>query len=80
MKKLTASDARSNLYRLVDEVAEGHDPVYITGRRHDAVLVSAEDWAAVEETLYLLSIPGMRESIVAGMKTPLAETSPKPGW
>jgi len=80
MKKVTASDARSSLYRLVDEVAEGHDPVYITGRRNDAVLVSADDWAAVEETLHLLSIPGMRQSIVAGLKTPLAKTSPKPGW
>ena len=80
MKTLSASDARSNLYRLVDEVAEGHEPVYITGKRSDAVLISAEDWNAVEETLFLLAIPGMRESIVRGMKTPLSKTSPKPGW
>jgi prevent-host-death family protein len=80
MKSVTASEARARLYRLVDEVAEGHDPVYITGKRSDAVLVSAEDWNAVQETLYLVSIPGMRESILAGMKTPLSKTSDKPGW
>ena len=80
MKSMTASEARAKLYRLVDEVAEGHEPVYITGKRSDAVLVAAEDWSAVQETLYLLSIPGMRESILAGMKTPVAKTSEKPGW
>lgn len=80
MRNVTASEARARLYRLVDEVAEGHQPIYITGKRSDAVLVSAEDWSAVQETLYLLSVPGMRESIVAGMKTPLAKTSEKPGW
>jgi prevent-host-death family protein len=79
-RTLTASEARTNLYRLMDEVAEGHEPVYITGKRSDAVLVSAEDWSAVQETLYLLSIPGMRDSILAGMKTPVAKTSEKPGW
>lgn len=80
MKRLSASDARANLYRLVDEVAEAHEPVYIAGKRSDAVLVSAEDWKSVEETLHLLAIPGMRESIVRGMKTPLSRTSLKPGW
>lgn len=80
MKSVTASEARAKLYRLVDEVAEGHEPVYITGKRSDAVLVAAEDWSAVQETLYLLSIPGMRESIRRGMKTPLEKTSEKPGW
>lgn len=79
-KNLTASEARANLYRLVDEVAEAHEPVYIAGKRGDAVLVSAEDWNAVQETLYLLAVPGMRKSIVAGMKIPLAKTSAKPGW
>jgi antitoxin YefM len=79
-RNLTASEARANLYRLVDEVAAAHEPVYITGKRSDAVLVAAEDWNAVQETLYLLAIPGMRESIASGMKTPLAKTSDKPGW
>jgi prevent-host-death family protein len=63
----TASDARAKLYRLIDETAESHEPALITGRRHNAVLVSEEDWNAIQETLYLLTIPGMRESIREGM-------------
>ncbi len=63
----TASDARAKLYRLIDETAESHEPALITGRRHNAVLVSEEDWNAIHETLYLLTIPGMRESIREGI-------------
>ena len=80
MKSVTASEARSKLYRLVDEVAESHEPLQIAGRRNDAVLLSAEDWSALQETVYLLSIPGMRASIRKGMKTPLSKTSDNPGW
>ncbi len=64
---LTASEARANLYRLIDETAESHEPIAITGKCANAVLVSEEDWNAMQETLYLLSIKGMRESIKAGM-------------
>jgi len=71
MQTLTASDARANLYRLIDETAESHQPVIIAGKRANAVLVSAEDWAAIQETLHLLSVPGMRESIKDGMAEPL---------
>ena len=70
MKSLTISKARENLYRLVDEVAETHEPFILTGKRHNAVLLSEEDWKAVQETLYLISIPGMRESIREGLTTP----------
>ena len=70
MKSLTISKARENLYRLVDEAAETHEPVILTGKRHNAVLLSEEDWKAVQETLYLVSIPGMRESIREGLTTP----------
>lgn len=80
MKTLTASDARSRLYRLLDEAAESHEPIQITGRRNNAILVSEDDWWAVQETLYLLSVPGMRESIREGMETALEETSDEPGW
>lgn len=80
MTTLTASQARSQLYRLMDEAAESHEPLLITGKRNNAVLVSEDDWRAVQETLYLLSIPGMRESILEGMATPLEETSEDPGW
>ena len=73
MTTLTATEARKNLYSLVDGVAESHDPVQIVGKRHSAVLISEEDWRAIQETLYLTSIPGMRESIQDGMKTPIEE-------
>ena len=63
MSTLTASEARAKLYRLIDEAAESHIPIRITGKRNSAVLVSENDWASVQETMYLLSIPGMRESI-----------------
>lgn len=67
MTTLTASEARANLYRLMDEAAESHEPITISGKRSSAVLISAEDWSAIQETLFLLSVPGMRESIKAGM-------------
>jgi len=67
MQTLTASEARANLYRLMDEAAASHQPITISGKRHNAVLISAEDWEAIQETLYLLSVPGMRESIKEGL-------------
>lgn len=76
----TATQARANLYRLLAQVAKTHEPIAITGRRHNGVLIAEEDWRAIQETLYLLSIPGMRESIRRGLRTPLAKTSAKPGW
>jgi antitoxin YefM len=80
MTTKTATEARANLYKLIDEIAATHEPVAITGRRHNAVLLSEDDWRAIEETLYLLSIPGMRESIRRGLATPVSKTSEKPGW
>ena len=80
MKTIAVTKARASWYSLVDEAAESHAPIKITGRRHNAVLVSEEDWRAIEETLYLLSIPGMRESIRAGMKTPVKKCSEKLSW
>jgi prevent-host-death family protein len=80
MTTLTATEARANLYRLIDDVAQSHQPVTIAGKRHNAVLLSEDDWRSIEETLYLLSIPGMRESIVEGMNTPLADCSEEIGW
>ncbi|MHB1677401.1 MAG: type II toxin-antitoxin system Phd/YefM family antitoxin [Sulfuriferula sp.] len=80
MPTLTVSEARASLYRLVDEVAISHEPVMITGKRNNAVLVSAEDWAAIQETLYLLSVPGMRESIRHGLQTSLDECNRELIW
>ena len=72
MQTLSASSARTNLYRLIDEAAESHQPLVITGKRNNAVLVSADDWVAIQETLFLLSVPNMRESIREGMSAPLS--------
>lgn len=80
MTTLTASEARASLYRLIDETSENHQPVLITGKRHNAVLVSADDWAAIQETLYLLSVPGMRESIREGMEAPIDACSKELAW
>ena len=80
MSKLTATEARRNFCRLIDEVAESHEPVYITGRRASAVLVSEEDWRSIQETLRLLSIPGMGKSIRDGFRTSVRRCNKEPGW
>ena len=73
MTTLTATEARKRLYSLVDEVKESHEPVQIVGKRSSAVLISEDDWRAIQETLYLTSIPGIRESIQEGLETPVEE-------
>ena len=80
MSSITASEARANLYRLIDEAAASHQPLLISGKRNNAVLVSEEDWTAIQETLFLLSVPGMRESIREGMDTPVDECGEDPVW
>lgn len=80
MSGITATEARSNLYRLIDETAESHKPIVIMGKRNRAVLVSEDDWNAIQETLYLLSVPGMRESIREGMDTPVEECDEELNW
>jgi prevent-host-death family protein len=80
MDTISASEARSRLYNLIDETAASHAPIKITGKRNNAVLVSAEDWAAIQESLYLLSVSGMRESIIAARAEPLEESSKELGW
>lgn len=80
MNILNATEARAKLYTLIDETAASHQPVIITGKRANAVLVSEEDWNAISETLYLLSVPGMRESIKEGMEQDLSECSKELDW
>lgn len=80
MTTITVTEARKTLFHLLDEAATSHEPIHITGKRGGAVLVSEEDWAAVQESLYLLSIPGMRESIRKGMETPAAKCSSELKW
>ena len=80
MPTITATEARSKLYRLIDEAASTHDPIVITGKRRNAVLLSEEDWRSIQETLYLLNIPGMRESIRVGLASPIEECSEDIEW
>ena len=80
MTTLTATEARKQLYNLVNSVAESHQPVQITGKKSSAVLISEEDWRAIQETLYLTSIPGMRKTIVDGLKAPIGQCSEKLKW
>ena len=80
MAVLTASEARANLYRLIDQAAESHQPIVIAGKRSSAVLVSEEDWQAIQETMFLISIPGMRKSIRDAMTEPLAKSARELTW
>ena len=80
MPTVSTTEARKDLYRLVDQVQDTHEPIQINGKRGNAVLVSEADWQALQETLFLVSIPGMRESILEGMATPPHELEDEPGW
>ncbi len=80
MTVLTASEARANLYRLIDQVTDSHEPIVIAGKRASAVLVSEADWQAIQETMHLLSIPGMRKSIRDGMAEPLSKSAKELDW
>lgn len=80
MSTLTVSEARANLYRLMDQAAESHQPILISGKRHNSVLLAEEDWAAIQETLFLLSVPGMRESIKSGMAESVESCSTELDW
>ena len=80
MTSMPESKARVKLRQLMDEAADSHEPIQITGRRGNAVLISEDDWRSIQETLHLLSIPGMRESIRKGLREPLSKASKNPGW
>ena len=80
MTILNVTEARTKLYSLIDEAADTHQPIVITGKRGNAVLVSEEDWNSISETLHLLSVPGLRESIKEGMNEPVTECSKELDW
>jgi prevent-host-death family protein len=80
MPAITVTEARAKLYHLIDEVKLSHEPTIITSKRGNAVLISEDDWRAIQETLYLLSIPGMRESIKEGLATPVEQCSEEIDW
>ncbi len=80
MTTLTATEARKKLYRLIDETSASHEPITITGKRGNAILISESDWKAIQETMFLVNIPGMRESILEGLKTPEEDCSEELDW
>ncbi|HNB70298.1 MAG TPA: type II toxin-antitoxin system Phd/YefM family antitoxin [Acidobacteriota bacterium] len=80
MKTITATKARTNFFSLLDEAAQSHEPIQITGKRGNAILISEDDWRSIQETVYLLSIPGMRESIREGLATPVEECDRELEW
>jgi antitoxin YefM len=80
MAILSASEARANLYKLIDQAAEFHEPIVIAGKRSSAVLIGEQDWQAMQETLFLLSVPGMRKSIRDAMAQPLAKSAKVLRW
>lgn len=80
MTTLNATEARTKLYSLINEVAETHQPIVITSKKGNAVLLAEEDWRAINETLFLLSVPGMRESIRDGMNTSFKDCDKSLDW
>ncbi len=80
MTSITVTEARKQLYGLLDSVAASHEPVQIAGKRNSAVLISEDDWRAVQETLYLMSVPGMRASVLKGLKTPVDKCAKELEW
>jgi len=80
MLTLSATEARTKLYRLIDQASLSHEPIVITGKRGNAVLISEDDWRSIQETMYLLNIPGMRESIREGLATPVEGCKEDLNW
>ena len=80
MTTLNVTEARANLYKLIDDTTASHEPVVITGKRGNAVLLAEDDWNAINETLHLLSVPGMRESIVEGMQESIDSAATELDW
>ena len=79
-KIMTVSQARTDIYKIIDETAQTHQPIIITGKRNNAVLLCEEDWNAIEETLYLNAIPNMTESIKEAMNAEDSEFSDTVEW
>jgi antitoxin YefM len=80
MSSINITNARKDLYKIVKRVNLTHEPVEITGKDSNAILVGEDDWRSIQETLYLISIPGMRESIIEGMNTSVDKLSDKLDW
>ena len=79
-KTVPISQARANIFKLVEETNNEHHPIIITGKNNDAVLLSLDDWNAIQETLYLMSIPNMKKSIIDGLNTPVEKCETELPW
>jgi prevent-host-death family protein len=79
-RAISVSNARTNIFKIIEETNESHNPIIITGKHNDAVILSLNDWNAIQETLYLISIPNMRKSIIKGLKTPIKECITELEW
>jgi len=80
MLTINVTEARAKLYSLINEVSSSHEPIIVTSKHGNAILISEDDWKAIQETMYLLSIPGMRESIQEGLATPIDKCRDKVDW
>lgn len=80
MKAINVTNARKDLYNLIDETIMSSEPIQITGKRGNAILISENDWRSIQETLYLVNIPGMKESLIEGRNTPKDELLEDIGW
>jgi len=80
MHVIIITEAKNKFYHLINKVNLSHEPIIITSKKGNTVLISENDWRAIQETLYLLSIPGMRESIKEGLATPVEECSEELNW
>ena len=80
MQTISATAARSIIYKLLDDATASHEPIKITGKRSNGVLVSEDDWRSIQETLYLVSIPGLRDSIREGLAAPISECDKELNW
>ena len=80
MTTMTATQARANLFKLLDLAAHSHEPIQITGRRQNSVLISEDDFRAMQETLHLLSVPGLKKSLLKAKNAPLKSYSKKRPW
>lgn len=79
-KTMSVSQVRADIYNVMDETAKTHEPVLITGKRNNVVMLCEEDWKAIEETLYLNTVPNMASSIQDSMNAEDSEFSEDIEW
>jgi prevent-host-death family protein len=79
-ESISVTKARTNIFKIIDEINQNHTPIIITGKKNDAVILSLDDWNSIQETLYLVSIPNMRESIIEGLNTSVEDCDTELEW